>query len=102
MSAQAWPNDGNNKAPKPGHTVSVEDGDNAYLNWLGGKKYMARKKNNPSLFPSSFPSLQANHTRQLGKKKTTMSNRLLAISPWFFTHFGPVGGSSLVAKQSMS
>ena len=39
---QAWPNDGNNKAPKPGRSVSVEDGDNAYLNWLGGKTYMAR------------------------------------------------------------
>ncbi|GAB1313122.1 hypothetical protein MFIFM68171_03332 [Madurella fahalii] len=37
----AWPNDGNNKAPKPGKSVSVEDGDNAYLDWLGGKTYMA-------------------------------------------------------------
>ncbi|KAK3309363.1 glycoside hydrolase family 71 protein [Chaetomium strumarium] len=37
----AWPSDGNNKAPKPGRSVSVEDGDNAYLNWLGGKTYMA-------------------------------------------------------------
>ncbi len=42
ISAQAWPNDGNNKAPKPGRSVSVEDGDNAYMNWLGGKTYMAR------------------------------------------------------------
>ncbi|KAH7014504.1 glycosyl hydrolase family 71-domain-containing protein [Microdochium trichocladiopsis] len=37
----AWPNDGNNKAPKPGRSVSVEDGDNTYLNWLGGRPYMA-------------------------------------------------------------
>ena len=49
---QAWPNDGNNKAPKPGHSVSVEDGDNAYLNWLGSKKYLARTKNILSLTPS--------------------------------------------------
>ncbi|KAL2192789.1 glycoside hydrolase family 71 protein [Corynascus similis CBS 632.67] len=37
----AWPNDGNNKAPKPGNLVSVADGDNAYLDWLGEKTYMA-------------------------------------------------------------
>ncbi|AEO61225.1 glycoside hydrolase family 71 protein [Thermothelomyces thermophilus ATCC 42464] len=37
----AWPNDGNNKAPKPGKSLSVADGDNAYLDWLGDKTYMA-------------------------------------------------------------
>ncbi|KXJ87872.1 mutanase [Microdochium bolleyi] len=37
----AWPNDGNNRAPKPGQSLSVADGDNAYLNSLGGKPYMA-------------------------------------------------------------
>ncbi|CAI6089667.1 unnamed protein product [Clonostachys chloroleuca] len=37
----AWPNDGNNKAPKPGSSISVEDGDNKYLSWLGTKPYMA-------------------------------------------------------------
>ncbi|UNI15584.1 Glucan endo-1,3-alpha-glucosidase [Purpureocillium takamizusanense] len=38
-----WDNNGNNKAPTPGHTVTVEDGDNAYTSWLGGsgKAYMA-------------------------------------------------------------
>lgn len=36
-----WPNDGNNKAPKPGQSISVQDGDNAYRNWLGGKTYLA-------------------------------------------------------------
>lgn len=36
-----WDNDGNNKAPKPGHSVSVADGDNSYKNWLGGKTYLA-------------------------------------------------------------
>ncbi|KAJ1323709.1 glucan endo-1,3-alpha-glucosidase [Microdochium nivale] len=37
----AWPNDGANRAPKPGQSLSVADGDNAYLNWLGSKAYMA-------------------------------------------------------------
>ncbi|KAI5460198.1 mutanase [Mariannaea sp. PMI_226] len=37
----AWPNDGNNKAPKPGASVSVADGDNSYKSWLGSKLYMA-------------------------------------------------------------
>jgi len=41
---KAWPNDGNNKAPKPGRSLSVEDGDNSYLGWLQqGKTFMARK-----------------------------------------------------------
>ncbi|KAB8235258.1 glycoside hydrolase family 71 protein [Aspergillus alliaceus] len=37
----AWPNNGNNKAPRPGQTVTVQDGDKAYLNVLKGKPYMA-------------------------------------------------------------
>lgn len=37
----AWPNDGNNKAPKPGAEVSVEQGDEAYMAALAGKPYMA-------------------------------------------------------------
>ncbi|KAJ5214988.1 hypothetical protein N7468_010667 [Penicillium chermesinum] len=37
----AWPNNGNNKAPTPGHNVSVEDGDNAYIAALKGKPYIA-------------------------------------------------------------
>lgn len=41
MLLQAWDNDGNNKAPKPGQTVTVADGDNTYKNWLGGKPYLA-------------------------------------------------------------
>ncbi|KAI9146889.1 Mutanase [Paramyrothecium foliicola] len=36
-----WASDGNNKAPKPGRSVSVADGDRAYKSWLGNKKYMA-------------------------------------------------------------
>ncbi|CAH0041338.1 unnamed protein product [Clonostachys rhizophaga] len=36
-----WASDGYNKAPKAGQSVSVADGDNKYLNWLGGKPYMA-------------------------------------------------------------
>ncbi|KAH7303635.1 family 71 glycoside hydrolase [Stachybotrys elegans] len=36
-----WPHNGNNKAPTPGNSVSVADGDRSYRNWLGNKKYMA-------------------------------------------------------------
>lgn len=39
---QAWLNDGNNKAPKPGKSIIVKEGDDAYLDWLGNKTYMAR------------------------------------------------------------
>ncbi|CAG8958787.1 hypothetical protein HYFRA_00011737 [Hymenoscyphus fraxineus] len=38
---QAWASNGNNKAPTPGHTVSVADGDAAYRSALGGKPYLA-------------------------------------------------------------
>ncbi|KAM0425395.1 hypothetical protein ACHAPT_009452 [Fusarium lateritium] len=42
LNWMAWPNDGNNKAPKNSKSVSVADGDNNYQNWLGsGRKYMA-------------------------------------------------------------
>lgn len=42
LNWMAWNNDGNNKAPKPGHLVTVADGDAAYQNWLGaGKAYLA-------------------------------------------------------------
>ncbi|EAW11359.1 glycoside hydrolase family 71 protein [Aspergillus clavatus NRRL 1] len=37
----AWPNDGNNKAPTPGHNVSVAAGDAAYIKALNGKDYIA-------------------------------------------------------------
>ncbi|EJD45966.1 hypothetical protein AURDEDRAFT_144787 [Auricularia subglabra TFB-10046 SS5] len=37
----SWPNDGNNKAPKPNSNVTVEAGDQAYLNALAGKPYLA-------------------------------------------------------------
>ncbi|KAE8421659.1 glycosyl hydrolase family 71-domain-containing protein [Aspergillus pseudocaelatus] len=41
LNWMAWPNDGNNKAPKPGHLVTVQDGDRKYMNALGGKPYIA-------------------------------------------------------------
>jgi hypothetical protein len=40
---QAWPNNGNNKAPTPGANVTVEDGDQAYITALKGKPYIARR-----------------------------------------------------------
>ncbi|KAJ5873669.1 uncharacterized protein N7473_013228 [Penicillium subrubescens] len=41
LNWMAWPNDGNNKAPKPGRNVSVEQGDEAYIKALDGKAYIA-------------------------------------------------------------
>lgn len=38
-----WPNNGNNRAPNPGQTGTVEAGDSQYMNALGTKDYMARK-----------------------------------------------------------
>jgi hypothetical protein len=43
FGSQAWPNNGNNKAPTPGHNVTVAAGDSAYVNALGGKAYIARE-----------------------------------------------------------
>lgn len=40
---KGWDSNGNNKAPSPGHAVTVADGDNSYMQWLGGKAYMARE-----------------------------------------------------------
>lgn len=41
----AWANNGNNKAPTDGNTVTVSDGDKAYTSALGGKDYVARAWN---------------------------------------------------------
>ncbi|KAJ5773769.1 hypothetical protein N7457_008665 [Penicillium paradoxum] len=41
LNWMAWPNNGNNKAPTPGHSVSVADGDRVYVNALAGKAYVA-------------------------------------------------------------
>lgn len=43
LNWMAWPNNGNNKAPTPGHNISVADGDDEYVNALGGKAYIARQ-----------------------------------------------------------
>lgn len=43
LNWMGWDNDGNNKAPKPGQTVTVADGDNIYLSKLGSKYYLARR-----------------------------------------------------------
>lgn len=47
LNWMAWPNNGHNKAPTPGHNVSVVDGDQAYLDALGGKPYLARESRPP-------------------------------------------------------
>ncbi|KAF3935754.1 hypothetical protein ABW19_dt0209871 [Dactylella cylindrospora] len=41
LNWMAWPNNGNNKAPTPGHEVSVAQGDQAYISALAGKPYIA-------------------------------------------------------------
>ncbi|CEL10268.1 hypothetical protein ASPCAL13390 [Aspergillus calidoustus] len=41
LNWMAWDNDGNNKAPKPGRHVTVQDGDDAYIRALNGKGYIA-------------------------------------------------------------
>ncbi|KAK6527373.1 hypothetical protein TWF281_010553 [Arthrobotrys megalospora] len=41
LNWMAWPNNGNNKAPTPGHQVSVQQGDQAYIQALAGKPYIA-------------------------------------------------------------
>jgi hypothetical protein len=43
LNWMAWDNDGNNKAPKPGRYVTVQDGDGAYIKALNGRDYIARK-----------------------------------------------------------
>ncbi|CAG9942871.1 unnamed protein product [Clonostachys rosea f. rosea IK726] len=41
LNWMGWNNDGNNKAPKPGATVTIEDGDKSYAQALAGKPYVA-------------------------------------------------------------
>ncbi|KAJ5774251.1 CAZyme family GH71 [Penicillium paradoxum] len=41
LNWMAWNSNGNNKAPTPGQSVSVADGDRAYQNALQGKPYIA-------------------------------------------------------------
>ena len=43
LNWMAWPNNGNNKAPSGGNNVTVQQGDNAYTQSLGGKPYIARE-----------------------------------------------------------
>lgn len=50
LNWMAWPNNGDNKAPTPGHNISVADGDQAYMNALQGKPYIARKSSNRFFF----------------------------------------------------
>ncbi|OQD82804.1 hypothetical protein PENANT_c019G08225 [Penicillium antarcticum] len=72
LNWMAWPNDGNNKAPKAEKSVSVEDGDRLYVNALAGKDYIAR----------SYINVLVNLMNIIADDDT-------AVSPWFFTHFGP-------------
>ncbi|KAL2216631.1 putative alpha-1,3-glucanase/mutanase [Thermoascus aurantiacus ATCC 26904] len=41
LNWMAWDNNGNNKAPTPGHNVTVAQGDQAYIAALAGKPYIA-------------------------------------------------------------
>lgn len=42
LNWMAWPNNGNNRAPTAGETVTVEDGDAQYMSALGSEGYIAR------------------------------------------------------------
>lgn len=48
LNWMAWPNNRNNKAPKAGSNVTVEDGDKAYISALAGKPYIACTLHTPS------------------------------------------------------
>jgi hypothetical protein len=72
LNWMAWPNNGNNKAPSPDKSVSVADGDHVYVNALAGKAYVARQ----------YSDSQTNLLYHL-------AHYYIAVSPWFFTHFGP-------------
>ena len=67
----AWPSNGENKAPTRTQNVTVSDGDLAYANALSGKPYIARKLETDL---------------NIGKAKPDLF--FLAVSPWFFTHYG--------------
>ncbi|KAI9370272.1 glycosyl hydrolase family 71-domain-containing protein [Aspergillus egyptiacus] len=41
LNWMAWDNDGNNKAPKPGRHITVQQGDEMYIQALNGKDYIA-------------------------------------------------------------
>lgn len=43
LNWMAWDNNGENKAPTPGHNVTVADGDAAYIQALAGRPYLARE-----------------------------------------------------------
>lgn len=53
LNWMAWPNDGNNKAPKEGKNVTVADGDKAYIDALQGKPYIARELSEPTIRSNS-------------------------------------------------
>ncbi|CAG8274031.1 unnamed protein product [Penicillium salamii] len=68
LNWMAWPNNGNNKAPTPGHNITVREGDEQYIASLAGKPYIAREL----LIPNS----------------DVLPTDFTAVSPWFSTHFG--------------
>ncbi|KAJ5335775.1 Glycoside hydrolase family 71 [Penicillium brevicompactum] len=70
----AWPHNGRNKAPTPHNNISVGEGDQLYINTLAGKAYIAREYSDPPN-PGPFDA--------------PCADRPKAVSPWFFTHFGP-------------
>ena len=51
LNWMAWQNNGANKAPSNGNLVTVNQGDQAYLNALNGKAYIARESQ------LSFPAI---------------------------------------------
>lgn len=83
-----WPNNGNNRAPAPGQTGTVEAGDQMYLNALNGKDYMAPASPwffthfSPSTYNKNwlFPSDTLWYTRWTELLTTT--SRYIEIISW--------------------
>lgn len=71
----AWPHNGGNKAPTAQSNISVGDGDQMYISALAEKAYIAREYSSDPL--------------PLGLSDAACADRWKAVSPWFFTHFGP-------------
>jgi len=43
LNWMGWENNGDNKAPSKGKTITINDGDRSYMSSLDGKAYIARK-----------------------------------------------------------
>lgn len=73
FSWRAWPNNGGPSPPDSNTNITTSDGDEAYVAALNGKPYIARESSTPEFYWCITPQ---------------SSDRLIAVSPWFSTHYG--------------